>query len=109
MSRSSHQVAEYWSFSYNINSSSEYSGLISFRIAWFDFLAVQGTLKSLLGHHSSKASLLWCSKEKEQQSLEKTVFLKAGGKVPDATQQTEKNALNLATRRSLQDSGTDEG
>ena len=55
----------YWNFSFSISPSSEYSGLISFRIDWFDLLAVQGTLKSLLGHHSSKASLLWCSKEKE--------------------------------------------
>ena len=52
--------AKYWSFSFNISPSNEYSGLISFRIDWFD-LAVQGTLKSLLQHHSSKASILWCS------------------------------------------------
>ena len=52
---------EYWSFSFSISSSIEYSGLISFRIDWFHFLAVQGTLKSLLQHHSSKASILWCS------------------------------------------------
>ena len=50
-----------WSFSFNISPSNEYSGLISFRIDWFDLLAVQGTLKSLLQHHSSKASTLWCS------------------------------------------------
>ena len=50
---------KYWSFS--ISPSHEYSGLISFRIDWLDFLAVQGTLKSLLQHHSSKASILWCS------------------------------------------------
>ena len=50
---------EYWSFS--ISSSKEYSGLISFRIDWFDLLAVQGTLKNLLQHHSSKASILWHS------------------------------------------------
>ena len=56
---SSHQVAKYWSFS--ISPSNEYSGLISFRIDWFDLLAVQGTLKSLLQHHSSKASILQCS------------------------------------------------
>ena len=49
---------KYWSFSFSISSSSEYSGLISFRIAWLDLLAVQGTLKSLLQHHSSKASIL---------------------------------------------------
>ena len=49
---------KYWSFSFNISSSNEYSGLISFRIDWLDFLAVQGTLKSLLQHHSSKASIL---------------------------------------------------
>ena len=52
---------KYWSFSFNISPSSEYSGLISFRINWFDLLAVQGTLKSVLQHHSSKASILWCS------------------------------------------------
>ena len=51
----------YWSFSFSISPSSEYSGLISFRIGWFDILAVQGTLKSLLQHHSSKASILLCS------------------------------------------------
>ena len=48
----------YWSFSFSISPSSEYSGLISFRIDWFDLLAVQGTCKSLLQHHSSKASIL---------------------------------------------------
>ena len=52
---------EYWSFSLSISPSNEYSGLISFRIYWFDLLAVQGTLKSLLQHHSSKASILWRS------------------------------------------------
>ena len=51
---------KYWSFSFSINPSSEYSGLISFRMDWLDLLAVQGTLKSLLQHHSSKASLLQC-------------------------------------------------
>ena len=51
----------FWSFSFSISPSNEYSGLISFRIDWFDLLAVQGTLKSLLQHHSSKASILWCS------------------------------------------------
>ena len=52
---------EYWSFSFSISPSKEYSGLISFRIDWLNLLAVQGTLKSLLQHHSSKASILWCS------------------------------------------------
>ena len=52
---------KYWSFSFSISPSSEYSGLISFRMAWLDLLAVQGTLKCLLQHHSSKASILWCS------------------------------------------------
>ena len=50
-----------WSFSFSISPSNEYSGLISFRIDWLDLLAVQGTLKSLLQHHSSKASILQCS------------------------------------------------
>ena len=49
---------KYWSFSFSISLSSEYSGLISFRMDWLDLLAVQGTLKSLLQHHSSKASIL---------------------------------------------------
>ena len=52
---------KYWSFSFSISPSNEYSGLISFRIEWFDLLAVEGTLKSLLQHHSSKASILQCS------------------------------------------------
>ena len=50
-----------WSFSFSINPPNEYSGLISFRIDWFDLLVVQGTLKCLLQHHSSKPSMLWCS------------------------------------------------
>ena len=52
---------KYWSFSFSFNPSNEYSGLISFRMDWLDLLAVQGTLKSLLQHHSSKALILWCS------------------------------------------------
>ena len=52
---------KYWIFSFNINPSNEYSGLIFFRTYWSDLLAVQGTLKSFLQHHSLKASFLWCS------------------------------------------------
>ena len=52
---------KYWSFSFNISPSNEHLGLISFRMDWLDLLAVQGTLMSLLQHHSSKASILWCS------------------------------------------------
>ena len=52
---------KYWRFSFSISPFNEYSGLISFRIGWFDLLQVQGTLKSLLQHHSSKASILWHS------------------------------------------------
>ena len=52
---------KYWSFSFSISPSNEYSGLISFRIDWFDLLAIQGTLKRLLQHYSSKASILKCS------------------------------------------------
>ena len=52
---------KYWSFSFSISPSIKYSGLISFRIDWFDFSEFQGTLTSLLQHHSSKASILWCS------------------------------------------------
>ena len=52
---------EYWSFSFSISPSNRYSGLISFRIDWFDLSVIQGTLKSLVQHHSSKASILRCS------------------------------------------------
>ena len=52
---------KYWSFSFNMSPSNEHPGLISFRMDWLDLLAVQGTLKSLLQHHSSKASTFWCS------------------------------------------------
>ena len=52
---------KYWSCSFNISPSNAYSGLISFRMDWLDLLAVQGMLKSLLQHHSLKASILWCS------------------------------------------------
>ena len=52
---------KYWSFNFSISPSNEYSGPISFRTDWFDLLEVQGTLKSLLQHHSSKSSVLWCS------------------------------------------------
>ena len=52
---------KYWRLSFSISLSNEYSGLISFRMDWLDLLAVQGTLKSLLQHHSSKGSMLWCS------------------------------------------------
>ena len=57
---SSHKWPKYWSFSFSISPSNEYSGLISFRTDWLDLLAVQGTLKSFLQHHSSKASILQC-------------------------------------------------
>ena len=52
---------KYWSFSFSISPSKEHPGLISFRVIWLNLLAVQGTLKSILQHHSSKASILWCS------------------------------------------------
>ena len=58
---SSHQVLKYWSFSFSISPFNEYSGFISFRMDWLGLLAVQGTLKNLLQHHSSKASILQCS------------------------------------------------
>ena len=53
--------SKYWSFSFSISPSNEYSRLISFRIGWLDHVTVQGTLKSLLQHHNSKASIFWCS------------------------------------------------
>ena len=52
---------KYWSFSFSLSPSNEYSALISFRMDWLDLLAIQGTLKSLLQHHNTKASILWCS------------------------------------------------
>ena len=55
---------KHWSFSFSISPSNEYSGLISFRIDWFDLLAVQGIFKTLLQHHNSKASIFWCSNGK---------------------------------------------
>ena len=54
------RLPKYWSFRFSISPSNDHSGLISFRMDWLDLLAVQGTLKSLLQHHSSKASVLWC-------------------------------------------------
>ena len=60
---------KYWSFSFNISPSNEYSGLISFRIDWLDLLVVQGTLKSLLQHHSSKPSVLQCMKVKSESEV----------------------------------------
>ena len=70
---------KYWSFSFSISPSNEYSGLISFRIDWLDVFAVQGTLKSLLGHHSSKASILrhsalWSSSHIHTWLLEKPLY-----------------------------------
>ena len=58
---SSHRWPKYWNFSFSISPSNEYSGLISFRMDWLDLLVVQGTLKSLPKHHSSKVSILQCS------------------------------------------------
>ena len=55
------RLSKYWNFSFNISPSNEHSGLISFKMDWLDLLAVQGILKSLLQHHSSKASIHWCS------------------------------------------------
>ena len=67
---------KYWSINFSVSPSSEYSGLISFRIDWFDLLAVQGTLKSFLQHHSLKASILWCSAFFMVNSLISTLLLK---------------------------------
>ena len=69
---------KYWSFSFNISPSNEYSGLISFRMDWLD-LAVQGTLKSLLQHHSSKASILWHSAFFWRRQWQPTPVLLPGG------------------------------
>ena len=63
--------SNYWSFCFSTSPSNEYSGLISFRMNWFDLLAVQGTLKSLLQHHSSKASSLQCTASSILQPLQR--------------------------------------
>ena len=55
------RLPKYWNFSFSISPTNEYSGLISFKIDWFDLLSLQGCLKSLLQHHNLKASILWCS------------------------------------------------
>ena len=68
---------KYWSFSFSISPSNEYSGLISFRMDWLDLLAVQGTVKSLLQHHSSKASILRCSVPYSTAFLTETVSIKS--------------------------------
>ena len=60
---------KYWSFSFRLSPSNEYSGLVSFRMDWFDLLAVRGTLKSVLQHHSSKTSILWCSAKYSTDSM----------------------------------------
>ena len=67
---------KYWSFSFSISPSSEYSGLMSFRVDWFDLLAVQGILKSLLQHHNSKASILQCSSYFFLKSINSSVISK---------------------------------
>ena len=66
---------KYWSFSFSISPSNEYSDLISFRMDWFDLLAVQGTLKSLVQHHSLKASSLWCCLTLQPHELNPTRLL----------------------------------
>ena len=73
---------KYWSFSFSISPSSEYSELISFRIDWFDLLAVQVTLKSLLHHHSSKASIIWQKKPPKQMAENKSPGLSEGPRAP---------------------------
>ena len=65
---------KYWSFSFSISPSNEHLGLISIRMGWLDLLAVQGTLKSLLQHHSSKASILRCSASSQSNSHIRTLF-----------------------------------
>ena len=68
--------SKYWSFSFNISTSNEYSGLIFFRMDWLDLLAVQGTLKGFRQHHSSKESILWCSAFfKKKKNNNKTFYL----------------------------------
>ena len=68
---------KYWSFSFNISPPSEHPGLISFRMGWLDFHAVQGTLKGLLQHHSSKASILQCLKSRDSTLPTKVCLVKA--------------------------------
>ena len=85
---------KYWSFSFSISPSNEYSGLISFRTDWLDLPAVQGTLKSLLQHHSSKAPILWCLAF--ACSVQLSHWCKTNGKTTALTRQT----LNLQVRTS---------
>ena len=73
---------KYWSFSFSIIPSKEIPGLISFRMDWLDLLAVQGTLKSLLQHHSSKASILWCSAFFTVQLSHSTCYFLVNAKLP---------------------------
>ena len=68
------RLPKYWNFSFSINPSNKYSGLISFRMDWLDLLAVQGILKSLLQHHSSKASILLCSANQSVTTLWDSAF-----------------------------------
>ena len=72
---------KYWSFSFNISPSDEYSGLIFFRTDWLDLLAVQGTVKSLLQHHSSKASILWCPPLVAVINIARNITLRQGASV----------------------------
>ena len=80
---------KYWSFSFSISPSNEYSGLISCRIDWFDLLAIQGTLKSLLQHHNSKASILQCSVKTSSlgynQKIQQKNVLQKGENSPNLT------------------------
>ena len=104
---------KFWSFSFNINPSNEYSRLISFRMDWLDLLTVQGTLKSLLQHHSSKASILWCSVfflEFPHSSVSKESACNAGGpgSIPEWERSAEEgngNPLQYSCQENLMDRG----
>jgi len=91
---------KYWSFSFNISPSNEYSGLISFRTDWLDFLAVQGTLKRLLQHHNSKASILWGSADGDcSHEIKRRLLL--GRKVMTNLASTVKAETFLCQQRSV--------
>ena len=96
---------KYWSFSFSISPSNEYSGLTSFRIDWFDLLAVQGTLKSLLQHLSLKASFLWCSAffmvqlSHSYMTPGKTIALTGGGNDKPLQYSCLKNPTNSMKRQ----------
>ena len=102
---------KYWGFSFSNSPSNEYSGLISFRVNWLDLLAVQGTLKSLLQHHSSKASILRCSAfflvqlSHPFMTTGKTIALEKVDSCPNADSSTDDHGAKKGTFRGAEVEG----